>query len=215
MIQNSDSVTLHKGSIRKVLSAAQSRMLAVFIIGAIVVNNLVPRAFMTLLDNEDISRIIASQSVLTDFFYHSTLPIKIMNKVMQGMTGMSGQKDGTNPTNDPAPRPNTSADSATLAPAAGSFTRDIGDLSSSGFAHFAALGMFCYFDVLLKNCPCTDALIFLTLMMLFFFLLPRSSVGEDAILMSVIRVVIPGLRNLKPGIFFNRNSNQTAPGRQQ
>lgn len=217
MSSNPDStLASHRIEIRKLLPAVHCRMLAVFVIAAIVVNTLLPKAFTTLLDNEEFSRIIASESVLADFFYTATLPMKIVDRMLQqGMAGISGRKAGSCPVGNQENKPNTSNESVASVSSTGGLFRSFGALAVSGAVHFIACSSCFCSETLLKGCHRCEAPVFLAVMIAFIFLLPRSSINSDGLFMPVIQSIIPGSSNLEPGVFLLENTIYSATGRLQ
>lgn len=174
---------------RGAFEACREKILAGLIVFCIFFNGFVPRFAIDADDNNTLSQIIASQSILLQFFSFSSLPVKIVNDLVANAVNPLAAKNGKLPKKDHRNSSNSASDFSFISldkkTNSGRFGYDRSMpqmenscVVSSVSRHFALPG------ILINYLPgeCSVFLIFLLL----FIMLPRSALSENN---SAIRMI--------------------------
>ncbi|MHB9156056.1 MAG: hypothetical protein ACYC5N_10290 [Endomicrobiales bacterium] len=165
-----------------VLLRNKERILAVLIGACFVINGLVPRHRIAADEYEVLSQIMQQQSALLRFFSFSSLPVKLVNDLFSEYHDMAADPSGKTPREGQKKSPDTSSDYSLV-----SFDKT--GMNRPGFAQRvsegvpAAAGAFQPLPVTPdagSTSPPGERHVFL-LLLLFLFLLPRSSLSEGAV----------------------------------
>ncbi|MHB9155504.1 MAG: hypothetical protein ACYC5N_07405 [Endomicrobiales bacterium] len=174
--------------IRMVFSFAAShgeRLLAVLIILCFLVNGFVPRFSIEGKNYEALSQLIARQSALLQLFSFSSLPVKIVNELFverceasRGAAKKLPKDENRNNSNSSTDYSLSGLDSKTNGGRYGYFVRNFeGPGNAAAHASLAVKD-----GPVTARAPGAQTGVRCLLVLMFFFLLPRSSVSEDNVL---------------------------------
>ncbi len=163
---------------------ARKQLFAVAVSFALLAGGLAPCVSLDQIGRDEIAGIIASQSVLTSFFYHTTLPMKIVNKMMADMQSMADTSKNA-PSGDEDKNAAKAASGSAIVPAAAAvlkavMARSVNPALSS--LEQSLCGSLCDHTVLLASTrvPGGNGYLPAVILLLCFFMLPRSSINGEA-----------------------------------
>jgi hypothetical protein len=163
------------------VSFIRSKLTAGFIAFCIIFNCLAPRFSLSAHSDDLIRQVLASQSVLLQFFSLSTLPLRIVNSLFGGEAGLPCPLGQNLPGKDDDSAANSSADFSVF-----HFSKKLS--GQSGFGQYLDRGAPALLAICLRQYPvfrepayAGGAPICGCLIMLFLmFLLPRSGIDDNA-----------------------------------
>ena len=187
---------------------ARKRVFAAAVSIALLAGGLAPCISCNDFDREEIARIIASQSVLTSFFYHTTLPMKMVNMIMaekQSATNASKTSSSGNEERHPV----KAASDAAIMPASvtmiKTFLSCIFNPVITPVKQYICASLSNH-TVLLASArvPGENGYLPALILMLCFFMLPRSSIDREASSLFVCNVEGPNHAEAGLGFLLNR-----------
>lgn len=159
----------------------RTKLLAVLVVFSFFINGFVPRFSIDVNECVAVSNVLASQSTLLQVISFSALPLKIVNDMFSEKSVPSPEKSAHSGKDDPRNTSNTSVDYSILSCGTNAnASRLAGDLQGRDILLKAVCGIslaLARSPALAEGIPPGERYVFLILV-LFFFLLPRSSVGD-------------------------------------
>jgi hypothetical protein len=181
------NMVLHETSGRTIFadSALRSKLMAVFVIFCLLANAFLPKFALNQRDYDVLSEIMANQSLLLSYLSFSTIPMKIVSDLFTEKNAVATGKTGKQKSEDKANSASASSEFSLMN--ACSQNLRVAPQWTSGFGgSLPAVALHASRTVLSPSenlCAAAGFRIFL-LLVLFFFMLPRSSVGDYYILKS-------------------------------
>jgi hypothetical protein len=162
---------------------ARKQLFAVAVSISLLAGGLVPSLSLNNIDREEIARIIASQSVLTSFFYHTTLPLKMVNMILAEKQAAATASSST-PSRDEERQPAKAASEAAIIPAAVTVIKTVASRLLNPVVSPVEqyiCGFLSNHTVLLASTRVPgEGYLPAMIILLCFFMLPRSSIGGEA-----------------------------------
>lgn len=162
---------------------ARKQLFAVAVSVALLASGFVPSLSLNDVDKEEIARIIASQSVLTSFFYHTTLPMKMVNMILAEKQAAAGASSSA-PSREEERQPAKAASDAAIIPASVTLIKAAASRLLNPFispVEQYICGFLSNHTVLLASTRVPgEGYLPAMIILLCFFMLPRSSIGGEA-----------------------------------
>ena len=187
-------------SLCRLFTARRKRFVALIAAAALLASSIVTRVPLNIQSCQDMARVAIGQSVMCAFFYHSSLPLLIISKyIKDARVNTSSHHRSDNKKETPS---NASSGCVLVAPA--QTLLKVKTLSYCGGSHP-------YVPILVRHqadslyhisaAPLYRDGLVTALILLFFFLLPRSSIGGDYI-MRIINRSTSRFVTIRTGFFY-------------